>query len=613
MEVHSNGLGALDTNKDAEKIVKSEPRDVTLPTSSKIPAGEDSTIFSSENMSAKAECVNNSGGRDSNAVQPATTDSAPATSDVNSAAGTNSKHLKMDVLELGSQLESLQDTEDAVFDDMVILENDMVTAAPAAEDPGHTVGSLQATDIKVEGVCQISVPDASNAPSDVGDDVSTQVNFGDKIEHPSVQAAEPTGTVISNITAVSPAVEKEVAIEKDETTCFEAVHVSPSSKEDGSTVGLDGEEVKPIGTVNADAEDMATNDVLKLKNAPSQVSGSPGDRQEVSDEEIQAIKGQKVVKKFGRKNFEGDVVGFDPETKWFKVVYEDGDEEDLEVWEVKEILASSSTLSSTKKRPSTDGGADESSLSSKTPKKKVQGSSVKDVKSEPKAAGKSPKTPGSEAKGSKSSKKSRSSRKPKSPGKLIQRALKSPAFRTPKDIEAKKREGRVKAGTSTPKSTKGRPTKKMTSETVSRSLDLQTPKLQHVNEKSTAKSSASKAVKSSGTKRKAEQGKSSEKSKRSKNKLTEESGDAIVGKQVKKDFDGTLYDGVVVKYDEKTKFYKVKYADGDQEDLELHEVEPILIQNFDNTEEKDDKPAKLSSLSSLMTADDAARRRKRKH
>lgn len=45
-----------------------------------------------------------------------------------------------------------------------------------------------------------------------------------------------------------------------------------------------------------------------------------------------------------------------------KVVYEDGDDEDLELWEVKLILASSlSSPSSSKKRSRTESGADESS------------------------------------------------------------------------------------------------------------------------------------------------------------------------------------------------------------------------------------------------------------
>jgi hypothetical protein len=41
--------------------------------------------------------------------------------------------------------------------------------------------------------------------------------------------------------------------------------------------------------------------------------------QELTEQDIQSIKGQKVKKKFGKKNYSGDVVDYDPETKWFKV------------------------------------------------------------------------------------------------------------------------------------------------------------------------------------------------------------------------------------------------------------------------------------------------------
>ena len=43
------------------------------------------------------------------------------------------------------------------------------------------------------------------------------------------------------------------------------------------------------------------------------------DVQEISESEIQKIKGSKVWKRFGRKKYLGDVVDYDPENKWFKV------------------------------------------------------------------------------------------------------------------------------------------------------------------------------------------------------------------------------------------------------------------------------------------------------
>lgn len=48
--------------------------------------------------------------------------------------------------------------------------------------------------------------------------------------------------------------------------------------------------------------------------------------------------GRKIRKKFGRKFFEGEVVEYDSELNWYKVVYEDGDEEELDAREVKRML-----------------------------------------------------------------------------------------------------------------------------------------------------------------------------------------------------------------------------------------------------------------------------------
>mgnify|MGYP007132949441 FL=1 len=41
--------------------------------------------------------------------------------------------------------------------------------------------------------------------------------------------------------------------------------------------------------------------------------------QEVSEQEVQEIKGGKVWKRFGRKKYLGDLVDYDPENRWFKV------------------------------------------------------------------------------------------------------------------------------------------------------------------------------------------------------------------------------------------------------------------------------------------------------
>ncbi|KAJ0771520.1 hypothetical protein HanPI659440_Chr07g0270031 [Helianthus annuus] len=50
------------------------------------------------------------------------------------------------------------------------------------------------------------------------------------------------------------------------------------------------------------------------------------------------FEGREVQKTFGRKFFNGKVTEFDKETGWYRVVYEDGDFEDLEWHELQEVL-----------------------------------------------------------------------------------------------------------------------------------------------------------------------------------------------------------------------------------------------------------------------------------
>ncbi|KAL5712403.1 hypothetical protein ACHQM5_014582 [Ranunculus cassubicifolius] len=48
--------------------------------------------------------------------------------------------------------------------------------------------------------------------------------------------------------------------------------------------------------------------------------------------------GREVQKKFGKQVYSGSVVSFDKETSWYRVVYVDGDYEDLWWHELQEIL-----------------------------------------------------------------------------------------------------------------------------------------------------------------------------------------------------------------------------------------------------------------------------------
>ncbi|WMV36954.1 hypothetical protein MTR67_030339 [Solanum verrucosum] len=48
------------------------------------------------------------------------------------------------------------------------------------------------------------------------------------------------------------------------------------------------------------------------------------------------------------------------------------------------------------------------------------------------------------------------------------------------------------------------------------------------------------------------------------------------GREVHKLFGGKYYNGKVTKFDEKTDWFRVKYEDVDNEDLEWHELEEVL-------------------------------------
>lgn len=48
--------------------------------------------------------------------------------------------------------------------------------------------------------------------------------------------------------------------------------------------------------------------------------------------------GREVVKSFGGQFYTGKVAEFDEEVGWYRVVYEDGDSEDLEWCELEEVL-----------------------------------------------------------------------------------------------------------------------------------------------------------------------------------------------------------------------------------------------------------------------------------
>lgn len=343
------------------------------------------------------------------------------------------------------------------------------------------------------------------------------------------------------------------------------------------------------------------------------------DRKEVSEQDVQAIKGQKVLKKFGKKDYLGDVTDYDLETKWFKVVYEDGDEEDLELDEVRLILIAPGSLpasSSEKKRPRTEGGVGEDGKKSSKKAKKIVAETPKvqqGSKTKRKKVSKSParsKSPGTTVK---SSKKSSVTKKPRSPAKQekkVESKLKSeevmdsPSFKTPGKSQTK---GKKRIRTASSKGSKRVFKTSSSKKKQTKGQSLKSP-VKGLKFEDTPKRL------NTGSKRKAEVVDTAEsKVKRLRKGVGEEETVALaqeivrvgeatfIGKPIRKDFDGTLYNGVVVNYDVKTKFFKVKYDDDDQEDLEWRELEPLLVPEGKSDVDTEAKPVKVSSLSTLMS------------
>ena len=56
-------------------------------------------------------------------------------------------------------------------------------------------------------------------------------------------------------------------------------------------------------------------------------------------------------------------------------------------------------------------------------------------------------------------------------------------------------------------------------------------------------------------------------------------GDATyaLGTKIRKDFDGTPYDGEVIAYDARAKYYKIRYEDGDEEEMDAKDIKQYLV------------------------------------
>ncbi|XP_011621622.1 uncharacterized protein LOC18429552 isoform X1 [Amborella trichopoda] len=347
--------------------------------------------------------------------------------------------------------------------------------------------------------------------------------------------------------------------------------------------------------------------------------------------------GRKVRKKFGRKKYLGDVVSYDSGTHWFRVLYEDGDVEDLEREELKEILLpldGDPQSISNKRSPGSDAT---SRKSFRTKKAKIL-----DLPSTPGSLKRS-----SKSKGNKSSirkNKGRKSSTPKSKGSKVSKSsipknmLKSSTPKskvskssthqnkgskpsTPKNKGSKlstpKSKGKErKASVSSSKREKKTPLSLSTESTESgskrasrkRSLDdvkdLESIPVQKKPKDSSRKSAFSSRQKGTrlpdpcgiestlnesdevrGRPKKSEvsQGKERKRARSDDEQMggipPSERKEKVVGMKVRKDFGGVLYNGKVVAF---KKFYQVLYEDGDKEELTWTQLEKILVPRDNN-------------------------------
>lgn len=399
---------------------------------------------------------------------------------------------------------------------------------------------------------------------------------------------------------------------------------------------------------------------------------------EVNQEGSGYFKGRRVLKRFGRKDFMGEVVSYEPECKWFKVVYEDGDEEELESTELEAILLPIGTLPAlaSRKRPpgkrplpggpveevherdakkmkniklSSPSGEEKERLkgSKKLSKSEVAAKSLQyksktmfkkhpqdkkhemlsGVQADPNIRLEISKRPGkpcqkpvrkdkggagcttstkqdalgslkgwsSTTTGQHKQKVSKMGRQ-KSLQKLEDVVEKGPEFKNKRrsgtgitlqegikrylqkiqdtrQVHVSRVNQKADAGEN--KSSWGKPSKKKPKEIIGIAIEFNMKgnqifkRCERAGEQSTAKSRYSNEV---------------------------EPGVTLIGKPMRKVFSGKVYSGKVINYDRKTKFYKVRYEDGDQEDLEWSELEPTLLE-----ENKQDNTAE--GLTSKSTSD----------
>ncbi|KAG0626122.1 hypothetical protein M758_2G103800 [Ceratodon purpureus] len=269
--------------------------------------------------------------------------------------------------------------------------------------------------------------------------------------------------------------------------------------------------------------------------------------------------GRLVVKKFKRTKYAGEVVAYDPECKWYKVKYDDDDEEELEFKELEPLLVEADEAEAVraanipKKRtvPETDSD-------SKSPAKRPRGRPPGDKKTPAKAT---------------AEKKAKAPKSPKTP--------KSPKKATPKKSEEKEVSESLsteKKSAATPasgeKRGRGRPRKDATVKSATKADAKGSGDSSSESKPSTRKSTSAQDKGESRSGR-SPRGKSAVSP--AGGALSEKEGAKLIGSKIRKKFDDEWFDGEVKEFDPKMGYYKVKYSDGDTEECTLKELKKILV------------------------------------
>ncbi|XP_015886399.1 dirigent protein 17 [Ziziphus jujuba] len=106
---------------------------------------------------------------------------------------------------------------------------------------------------------------------------------------------------------------------------------------DSSSTGVFQILGEPAIVING-VPDISSNVGLNVSNTVSGGVESSGAGSTASTDFGEWWEGREVQKMFGNKYYSGLVTEYDKETGWFRVVYDDGDFEDLDQHELEEVL-----------------------------------------------------------------------------------------------------------------------------------------------------------------------------------------------------------------------------------------------------------------------------------